>query len=149
MFKVCIVGHGNYPSGVCSALKLLSGNDEGIHYFDLDHQLTHEEYEKQLTLFLEENDKVLIFADMTGGAPHQIATRLIVSLEKTSQYIVSSVSLNLILDMTMKNSMQLLGVDNIELELAKSIEESKEMVMVMPESSETIENTEEIVDEGI
>ena len=139
MFEVCIVGHGNYPSGVCSALKLLSGSNEKVHYFDLDHQLTHEAYEEQLSLFLNKNDHVLIFADMTGGAPHQIATRTIVSLGKKDQFILSSISLNLVLDLYMKNSMNLLSSENIQEELAKSMNESKEMLMVMPEIEPVVE----------
>lgn len=147
MFKVCIVGHGNFPSGVCSALKLLSGSNENLHYFDLDHQLTHGEYEQQLTDFLKENDEVLIFADMTGGAPHQIATRLLLELEKAHQFILSSVSLNLILDLYMKNSMGVLTTENVSAELNNSMAESKEMLMVMPDLFEEKVEIDIIIDE--
>lgn len=150
MFKVCIVGHGNFPSGVCSALKLLSGSNEQLHYFDLDHNLTHGEYEQQLTAFLIENDNVLIFADMTGGAPHQIATRLLLELGKKNQFILSSVSLNLILDLYMKNSMGILTTDNVSVELSNSMAESKEMLMVMPDiSEEKVEDVSVTAEEGI
>ena len=147
MFELCIVGHGNYPSGVCSALKLLSGSNEKLHYFDLDNNLSHEEYEQQLVTYLKKNDDVLIFADMTGGAPHQIATRNIVGLGKKSQFILSSISLNLVLDLYMKNSMGLLTPDNIYNELKISTNESKEMLLVMPELDTAIEGTEEISEE--
>lgn len=147
MFEVCIVGHGNYPSGVCSALKLLSGSNEKVNYFDLDHQLTHEDYENQLLAYLKEHDHVLVFADMTGGAPHQIAAKSIVSLGKKNQFILSSISLNLVLDLYMKNSMNLLTSDNIQLELVKSMEESKEMLMVMPEVDIIVEEIEEFPEE--
>lgn len=147
MFKVCIVGHGNFPSGVCSALKLLSGSNENLHYFDLDHQLTHGEYEQQLTDFLKENDEVLIFADMTGGAPHQIATRLLLELGKAHQFILSSVSLNLILDLYMKNSMGVLTTENVSAELNNSMAESKEMLMVMPDLFEEKVEIDIIIDE--
>lgn len=150
MFKVCIVGHGNFPSGVCSALKLLSGSNDNLHFFDLDHKLTHGEYEQQLTEFLKENDNVLIFADMTGGAPHQIATRLLLELGKVNQFILSSVSLNLILDLYMKNSMGVLTTDNVSAELSNSMAESKEMLMVMPDVSERIIECDMVIEtEGI
>ena len=147
MFEICIVGHGNYPSGVCSALKLLSGSNENIHHFDLDDNLTHEKYESELKNYLNNHDQVLIFADMTGGAPHQIATRNIVALGKESQYIMSSISLNLVLDLYMKNSMGLLTPENIQVELTKSMNESKEMLLVMPEVDVVLDTTGEISEE--
>jgi len=147
MFKVCIVGHVNFPSGVCSALKLLSGSNDNLYHFDLDYQLTHAEYEQQLTDFLKANDNVLIFADMTGGAPHQIATRLLLELGKPYQFILSSVSLNLILDLYMKNSMGVLTTANVSAELSNSMAESKEMLMVMPDVSDIKIEVDVIINE--
>ncbi len=147
MFEICIVGHGNYPSGVCSALKLLSGSNEKVHLFDLDDTLTHERYETELKSYLNKHDQVLIFADMTGGAPHQIATKNIVELGKKSQFIMSSISLNLVLDLYMKNSMGLLTPENIQMELTQSINESKEMLLVMPEFEGVLESCGEISEE--
>lgn len=150
MFELCIVGHGNFPSGVCSALKLLSGSNEHLHYFDLDHNLTHNEYKMQLTEFLSKYDDVLIFADLTGGAPHQIATKLILDLGKENQFIMSSVSLNLILDLYMKNSMSVITDLTIRKELFGSITESKEMLMIVPEIGEQLVDTSNLIqEEGI
>mgnify|MGYP004477366865 CR=1 FL=1 len=87
---------------------------------------------------------------MTGGAPHQIATRLLLELGKKNQFILSSVSLNLILDLYMKNSMGILTTDNVSVELSNSMAESKEMLMVMPDVSEDkVEDVSVTEEEGI
>ena len=77
-YAMAIVGHGRYPEGVLSALKLLIGTTEGMTAFNLDENTTHERFEQCLNDFLKENKHAIIFADMTGGAPHQIVSRLII-----------------------------------------------------------------------
>ncbi|MFQ9615303.1 MAG: PTS sugar transporter subunit IIA, partial [Clostridium butyricum] len=86
MCKLVIVGHGNFPSGVLSAVSLLVGNNENICAFDLDKNETHEGFEQKIKELLDNNDKVIVVADLTGGAPHQIAARLILESGKMNQY---------------------------------------------------------------
>ena len=86
-YAMAIVGHGRYPEGVLSALKLLIGTTEGMTAFNLDENTTHERFEQCLNDFLKENKHAIIFADMTGGAPHQIVSRLII--EKISHINIS------------------------------------------------------------
>ncbi len=150
MFEICIVGHGNYPKGVCSALKLLSGTEEHVTPFNLNEELSHAEYEEKMGAFLDNHRNVIIFADMTGGAPHQIASRLLLEKNNRSQYILSSVSLNLVLDTLMKNNLGMLTEENVAEELVKSLEESRQMMMMMPEVENISLTTEiDVEDEGI
>ncbi|MDF0480085.1 PTS fructose transporter subunit IIA [Vagococcus sp. PNs007] len=148
MFNICVVGHGNYPDGMVSALKLLSGTDENITKFNLNQDLTHADYETQLNEYLDNNDEVIVFADMTGGAPHQIASRLIMEKGKRTQYIISSAPLNLLLEIVMKINLQVLNKDNVEAELQRSLVEAKEVMLLLPET-ETFEEVEEEEEEGI
>ena len=60
---------------------------------------------------------------------------------------MSSISLNLVLDLYMKNSMGLLTPENIQVELTKSMNESKEMLLVMPEVDVILDTTGEISEE--
>lgn len=147
MFKLCVVGHGNYPDGIVSALMLLVGADPKVITFNLNQELTHADYEQQLTDFLEDNDQVIVFADMTGGAPHQIASRLIIEKGKRSHYIVSSAPLNLILDILMKNNLEKLTEENTQAELAASMEMSKNLILMLPD--EVDGSYEQTVNEGI
>ena len=43
-----------------------------------------------------------MLADLTGGAPHQIAARLILESSKLNQYIISGINLALVVDLAMK-----------------------------------------------
>lgn len=150
MFNMCIVGHGNFPDGMVSALKLLSGTGEDITKFNLNEELGHAEYEQQLNKYLDKHKEVIIFADMTGGAPHQIASRLIIEKANRYQYIISSAPLNLMLDILMKINLQLLDKDAIEIELQRSLKEAQEMMLLLPEV-EAIEDAMiiKIEEEGI
>ncbi|CAM3326942.1 PTS sugar transporter subunit IIA [Vagococcus fessus] len=148
MFNICVVGHGNYPDGMVSALKLLSGTDENITKFNLNQELTHADYETQLNEYLDNYDEVIVFADMTGGAPHQIASRLIMEKGKRTQYIISSAPLNLLLEIVMKINLQVLNKDNVEAELQRSLVEAKEVMLLLPET-ETFEEVDEEEEEGI
>lgn len=148
MFNICVVGHGNYPDGMVSALKLLSGTDENITKFNLNQELTHADYETQLNEYLDNHDEVIVFADMTGGAPHQIASRLIMEKGKRTQYIISSAPLNLLLEIVMKINLQVLNKDNVEAELQRSLVEAKEVMLLLPET-ETFEEVDEEEEEGI
>lgn len=68
MYQVVIIGHGNYPQGVLSAIQLLVGTTEKIKIFNLDSNTTHEIFSKKIKQYIDENEHLIIFADMTGGA---------------------------------------------------------------------------------
>ena len=130
-YQIAIVGHGHYPDGVVSALKLLAGTTENLHAFNLDEDTTHEEFTETVDKFLTETDHVLVFADMTGGAPHQITARLILDKNKPYQYIISSAPMNLILDLYAR-CMGALDDDTIDQTLKDSLKEAKGLIQMMP-----------------
>lgn len=129
-------------------MTLLAGADHHLTTFNLNQELTHADYEQQLTHFLRDNQHVIVFADMTGGAPHQIASRLIIEKANKQQFIVSSAPLNLMLDILMKNNLGIMTEDNVKMELANSVAMSKELIVMLPEA-ETDKGMEWIDDEGI
>jgi PTS system N-acetylgalactosamine-specific IIA component len=135
-YAMAIVGHGRYPEGVLSALKLLIGTTEGMTAFNLDENTTHERFEQCLNDFLKENKHAIIFADMTGGAPHQIVSRLIIEKNQPHQYIISSAPLNLILDLYAKN-MSGFEDNAIEETLRHTVELSKQLIEILPDRMKT------------
>lgn len=99
MYKFLIVGHGHFASGIKSALDLLLGENAAVKAQDLNEEITHEKFEEIITAYVEENDKLIIFADLAGGAPSQISARKILELQKSKeQYVVSGVSLSIIVE---------------------------------------------------
>ncbi|WP_097033198.1 PTS sugar transporter subunit IIA [Clostridium tertium] len=131
MYKLVVVGHGNFPSGVLSSVSLLVGENENIIGLDLDANETHEGFEKKLKEILDNNDKVIVLADLTGGAPHQIAARLILESSKLNQYIISGINLALVVDLAMKCCLGEVEDDDIQSELSNSINESKDTTVLI------------------
>lgn len=146
-YKIAIVGHGNYSSGVLSALQLLIGGVDNVSVFNLNESCTHQQFEERLKSFLLENDRVLIFADMTGGAPHQIAGRLIYEVNNDKHMIISSASVNLILDLYMKLQANINDKDDLKNIISSSIDEAKDMILLTSVEFQEINNNE--FEEGI
>ena len=131
MYKLVVVGHGNFPSGVLSSVSLLVGENENIIGLDLDANETHEGFEKKLKEILDNNDKVIVLADLTGGAPHQITARLILESSKLNQYIISGINLALVVDLAMKCCLGEVEDEDIQSELSNSINESKDTTVLI------------------
>ena len=131
MYKLVIVGHGNFPSGVLSSVSLLVGKNENICGFDLDENETHEGFEKKLKELLDNNDKVIVLADLTGGAPHQISARLILESGKMNQYIISGINLALVVDLAMKCCFGEVEEEDIQSLLLDSVNDSKETMTLL------------------
>ncbi|MBP1889636.1 PTS system N-acetylgalactosamine-specific IIA component [Clostridium moniliforme] len=101
--KILIVGHGEYPTGIKSAIKLLTGVDENIDAINLNESLTHEQFTQKVNEYVKENKDLIIFADITGGAPFQITSReVLLNEESDNQYVIGGVSVGCILDIVMK-----------------------------------------------
>ena len=73
---------------------------------------------------------------MTGGAPHQIVSRLIIEKNQPHQYIISSAPLNLILDLYAKN-MNGFEDNAIEETLRHTVELSKQLIEILPDRMKT------------
>lgn len=131
-YQLAIVGHGRYPKGVMSALKLLAGTTDNLHAFNLDENTTHEQFTKDIDTFLDENDDAIVFADMTGGAPHQITARLILDKNKPNQYIISSAPVNLILDLYAQCQAGMVTPEKIDGILKNSLKEAKGLIQLLP-----------------
>ena len=83
MCKLVIVGHGNFPSGVLSAVSLLVGNNENICAFDLDKNETHEGFEQKIKELLDNNDKVIVVSnDKRKAFEEELYLKMDYSLER-------------------------------------------------------------------
>lgn len=134
IYSIGIIGHGNYPDGIKSAIKLLAGTADDINCFNLNNETTHEQFKKDVSKFLDENENVIIIADMTGGAPFQSIAEKILEDNVKNHYIVSSLSMNAILDVYLKNSMNQFNPDTIEDQLQHIIDGSVSLMQFLPNS---------------
>ena len=131
MYKLIVVGHGNYPSGVLSAVSLLVGKNDNIIALDLNEKRTHEVFEEELKAILNDNNHAIVLADLTGGAPHQISARLVLESGNLNQYVISGVNLALVVDLIMKCCFDEISDDEMQDTILNSIEECKETTTLL------------------
>ena len=101
--KILIVGHGEYATGMKSAIKLLTGVNNNIDAINLNEELTHNDYTMMVQEYVANNKELIVLADMTGGAPFQIASReILLNEESENQFVIGGVSVGCILEVVMK-----------------------------------------------
>ena len=62
--KILIVGHGEYATGIKSAIKLLTGVSNNIDAINLNEELTHNDYTVMVQEYVANNKDLIIFADI-------------------------------------------------------------------------------------
>ncbi|GAA0069071.1 PTS mannose transporter subunit IID [Clostridium sardiniense] len=129
--KILIVGHGEYAAGIKSAIKLLTGVDEGIDAINLNEELTHDKFTEMIHSHVNENKDLIIFADITGGAPFQITSReVLLNEESDNQYVIGGVSVGCILDIVMK-TLVISTDEDIRETIESSLEGLKDMSSII------------------
>lgn len=71
--KLILVGHGQYASGVASAVSMLSGNEEAVSFVDFTPVVSPDEFESRLRGVAECDEEVVIICDLVGGTPYNRA----------------------------------------------------------------------------
>jgi PTS system N-acetylgalactosamine-specific IIA component len=129
--KILIVGHGEYGSGMKSAIKLLTGVNDNIDAINLNEELTHNEYTVMLQEYVANNKDLVIFADMTGGAPFQIASReILLNEDSENQFVIGGASVGCILEVVM-NTLVLKSEDELKDIIDSAVNNIKEMTSVI------------------
>ena len=97
MYKILIIGHGGFPKGVYEATNLIVGQHDNVSWMNIDEEKGHEELERQIKDFLKHNEHVIIFADFSGGAPHQIAAHSIMEQKTKTHFVVSGAPISFLI----------------------------------------------------
>ena len=129
--KILIVGHGEYATGMKSAIKLLTGVNNNIDAINLNEELTHIDYTMMVQEYVANNKDLVIFADMTGGAPFQIASREILLNESSeNQFVIGGVSVGCILEVVM-NTLVLNSEDELKDIINTAVNNIQEMTSIV------------------
>ncbi len=129
--KILIVGHGEYATGMKSAIKLLTGVNNNIDAINLNEELTHNDYTMMVQEYVANNKDLVIFADMTGGAPFQIASREILLNESSeNQFVIGGVSVGCILEVVM-NTLVLNAEDQLKNIINTAVNNIQEMTSIV------------------
>lgn len=98
MIQIIVTGHGNFASGMLSALKLIAGEQEYIHGLDFEESFGTEELKEKLQKMIEAaGNEVLIAADLAGGSPYNVAVTLMSELTDKKIRVVAGVNFPMIL----------------------------------------------------
>lgn len=134
MNYIVITGHGNYATGMKSALELIAGPKDNVLAFDF----FKEESEEQFSLKFKDLDKknnYLFACDLMGGTPYKVASRLDLNKE-----ILIGTNLGGLLDTVFK-------IDKLSLnELASNLKEASLKSLV---NIKDLQIKEEEVTDGI
>lgn len=101
MYKILIIGHSGYPKGIHDALNLIVGEHDNVSHKILSEESDHDVLQDDIKKFLDENEHAIIFADLTGGAPHKIAARAIMGAKKKTHFVVSGAGLSLLMQIVL------------------------------------------------
>ena len=134
MNYLVITGHGNYASGVKSALELIIGPKDNVLAFDF----LKEESEEQFSLKfkdLDKNNNYLFACDLMGGTPYKVVSRLDLNKE-----ILIGTNLGGLLDTILKiDKLSLTELaDNLKQTSLKSVVNIKDLKIVEKEVSNGI-----------
>ena len=134
MNYIVITGHGNYATGMKSALELIAGPKDNVLAFDF----LKEESEEQFSLKFKDLDKknnYLFACDLMGGTPYKVVSRLDLNKE-----ILIGTNLGGLLDTVFK-------IDKLSLnELASNLKETSLKSLV---NIKDLQIKEEEVTDGI
>lgn len=140
MIGIIITGHGNFATGIKSALSLVAGGPKNVEYVDfLQEYSTNDLKQKYIETIenLKECDKILALCDLVGGSPFKTIAEL--SLETNKQIeIIGGANFPMILEITILKDME----ENIDILVEKAIQAGKDSILKF----ELIKKTEEITD---
>lgn len=128
MVGILVIGHGKVASGLVSAAYLIAGRVKELYAIDFSEDVSIEEYkfhlEKHIDDLLTRCDSVLIFTDLPGGTPFQIASKFACNIVQ----IVTSVSVTMLLEIILARKY----MDNILDLIDIAISTGKEHIQVLP-----------------
>lgn len=95
-----MTGHGNYASGLLSAVHLVAGEQEAMEAVDFVKGMSTAELEKKLTEAVEGlgTEQVLILADLVGGSPFNTASMLRGKLEGKQVKILAGTNMAMVVE---------------------------------------------------
>lgn len=77
MIGMIITGHGNFATGMKSALTLLAGEPKEAAFIDFDEACTPQRLEEKVSQamdqLLQKNEGVIVLCDLLGGTPFKVS----------------------------------------------------------------------------
>lgn len=143
MVGILIATHGDFASGLLSAVELIAGKQEKVETIGLHHGDGIEEFEGKVNAALDsldEGDGVLVFVDILGGTPSNVIFR---SLGNKKFKAIAGVNMAMVVQaVMMRDGMSEDEVYESVLEIAKQppilLHEMREEMMAEAEEEDEI-----------
>lgn len=125
MVGLILVGHGNFATGMHSALRLLNGECDGLVSIDFEEGTSFEDLCEQLNKEIEKfkDNKVIILTDLPGGSPFKAAALA------TFQYDYVKALTGINFPVLMEIALSKDYTDDIDQLLSQSITNAREALM--------------------
>lgn len=134
---IIVVGHGNFSTGISSALETILGNEpEHTYCVDIDATTSNEEVKDEIKNIIEKysNDLIVVLTDIIIGSSTQNAIEVISHLSKNDLYLITGINLSLML------SIYLEPIENLnKFKINELLEQNKNMMVFVNEIKEVNE----------
>jgi fructoselysine and glucoselysine-specific PTS system IIA component len=103
MRKFIIASHGNFSSGIKSALDIIIGEMENVYIIDayVDGNNTIEEALNTILINLQAKDELVVFSDLMGGS---VTNQVLRFALKENVHIISGMNLPLLIDIILADA---------------------------------------------
>ena len=99
MIGLIITGHGNFASGIFSAIELIFGEQQNIAFVDFADGMSTDELNTKLESAISSlncDDGIMVFSDLLGGSPFKCSCLLTKKYDNMS--VLSGTNLAMIMD---------------------------------------------------
>lgn len=106
MIGVIVSGHGNFATGITSALNLILGNQDNYKTVDFPESDTATELEnniKNAIQSLSHCEKIIIFCDLLSGSPFNIS--IMEAMKNENIKVIYGTNLAMLIESMMKRNM--------------------------------------------
>ena len=127
MIGIIVTGHGNFASGISSAVKLVAGSQENYEIVDFLETDSGDMLRQRLTKAVERLDNcedILVFSDLIGGSPFKIAVEISLECSKNI-HVIAGTNVGMILEQVMLRNDE----DSVEALVEKALETGKNQVI--------------------
>lgn len=123
MTGIIISGHGNFATGLLSAIKLVMGNQENLEAVDFLETHSTEELKNniQSAMYKMNVDGYLFFTDISGGSPFKSCVEL--SLKNGNSEVIAGSNVPMIMEILINR------LDNPKILMNKAIEIGKDQIL--------------------
>ena len=125
MIGLIVTGHANFGSGMTSSVNLIAGEQEAYRYVDFLPTYGTEELTEEIAKAMDELkdcEGIIIFTDLMGGSPFNVAASL--GLGKENVRIVAGTNLPMLVEIVMSRKF----MDDLDGLLESVLETGKEQV---------------------